>query len=101
MALTHLDSSFFRRGIPIPRTGDRQQPLATLAEVVPLRPEFLSQDCRDSASRGRGTKHKIAQVVASLRVQAPTRGTPPRSPSAPAPLVLVSTNLAAAPDGAA
>jgi hypothetical protein len=96
MALTHHDSSLFRRGIPAPRTGNRHQPLASLAEVVPLRPELVSGD-----SRARGTRHKIAQVVASLRVQAPTRDTPPRSPSAPAPLVLVSPNFAAAPDDAA
>jgi hypothetical protein len=99
MALTHCDSFTFRRGNPNPRREGRHQASTTLAEVVPLRSGFISQDCRDA--RSRGTKSKFAQVVASLRAQAPTRGTPPRPPSVPAPLVLVSCTLTAAPDDAA
>jgi hypothetical protein len=96
MASTHSDSSCFRRGIPTPRVRSRHNGLAALAEVVPLRPEPLSQD----SAGGRGMINKLAQRVASLRVQAPTRNTP-RSPSAPAPLALVSRISAAAPDDAA
>jgi hypothetical protein len=46
-------------------------------------------------------KVKFAQVVASLRAQATPESTPPEPPTSPAPLVLLSRTLAAAPDDAA
>jgi hypothetical protein len=97
MASTHHDSSCFQRGTPTPRVRSRHQGLAVLATVVPLRPEFLSQD----SEGGRGVMSKIAQRVASLRLQASTRDSPPCFPSAPAPLSLFSRTFAAAPDDAA
>jgi hypothetical protein len=62
MASTQNDSSCFRRGTPTSRMRNRHYGLATLAEVVPLRPESLSQD----SEGGRGVMHKIAQRVVSL-----------------------------------
>jgi hypothetical protein len=54
---------------PTSRMRNRHYGLAELAEVVPLRPESLSQD----SEGGRGVMHKIAERVASRRAQAPTR----------------------------
>jgi hypothetical protein len=92
MALAHYDTHRSRPGTPTRLAGSRHHGQVDLAEVVPTRPESFS---RGSA----GMRYKIAQVFASLRVQAVPGGTPPRPPAPPAPFIRLSTH-GAAPDDA-
>jgi hypothetical protein len=80
---------------PVPRHHGRN----TLAEVVPMRPEFSPASWPPANSGPGRALFRIAQVFASLRAQAAPVDPPPYPPSSPAPLRSVSVRPVA-PDAA-
>ncbi|HEX3794722.1 MAG TPA: hypothetical protein VHV57_09505 [Acidimicrobiales bacterium] len=98
MALAHEDTHRSRSGSPTRTAEQRRHGRIALAEVVPIRPESPPQD-----SEAGGIATRVARVFASLRSQATSVGSPPRSPSSPAPRSLDHPSMARplGPDDAA